>query len=544
MSSTLEAVACLCRKKNASDVNAPESFPLTKPEMTVGRGGDSDIVITAGFVSRLHAVISKSDNSWNIIDKSCNGLFVNGGKLVKEEVVNLQHNDVLSFGPNVASDLSYVFQKPVNDSKTSVLRFREKRPRLSSQVPLDVIVISDDDDDNYEVPSFSGTRKSRDSTSPDKITLLKENMKLEKKLKEMKAELEKKNIEALKEMERKQMEMRLKEHEFELKLKMNTISVQQDLDSKLQTVAAELKAAKDEKELLQNGLRQLEANKTRELAMELERAGLEWTLTEKEKLCEELKLKLIQTEERLKAQSAFEQKPNQMEDDLTKKVSNSVENELQCSICSEIFIKAVTLACAHSFCEYCINQWKKTKQECPMCRKSITSSVPSLALDNFISQYMATQSADAQDRRKETVTERQAAVSAASANIPSSSSSGRPFRRATRSNTNRSAGNIRGGIEISTRVMLRPRLSATVTLVSSTVESTLPMQRHAIDLSSAVDVTTDDEDWSSDSHRSANTDSVTESETDSGILGAYYGGYGNCYNCGRRGHWANGCPYY
>lgn len=27
-----------------------------------------------------------------------------------------------------------------------------------------------------------------------------------------------------------------------------------------------------------------------------------------------------------------------------------------------------------------------------------------------------------------------------------------------------------------------------------------------------------------------------------GLPGAYYGGYGSCYTCGERGHWANGCP--
>ncbi|CAG9113766.1 unnamed protein product [Plutella xylostella] len=28
-----------------------------------------------------------------------------------------------------------------------------------------------------------------------------------------------------------------------------------------------------------------------------------------------------------------------------------------------------------------------------------------------------------------------------------------------------------------------------------------------------------------------------------GLPNAYYGGYGRCYRCGARGHWAPGCPF-
>ena len=44
---------------------------------------------------------------------------------------------------------------------------------------------------------------------------------------------------------------------------------------------------------------------------------------------------------------------------------------------------------------------------------------------------------------------------------------------------------------------------------------------------------------------STNSDASVRSSASSveGIPGFYYGGYGECFNCGRRGHWAPGCPY-
>ncbi|KAG7176799.1 putative E3 ubiquitin-protein ligase rnf8-like 2 [Homarus americanus] len=41
-----------------------------------------------------------------------------------------------------------------------------------------------------------------------------------------------------------------------------------------------------------------------------------------------------------------------------------------------------------------------------------------------------------------------------------------------------------------------------------------------------------------------NSDDFTDSDS-STLSGdeSYYGGYGRCFNCGRRGHWVSGCPY-
>lgn len=66
----------------------------------------------------------------------------------------------------------------------------------------------------------------------------------------------------------------------------------------------------------------------------------------------------------------------------------NVQEELQCSICTEMFVKAVTLSCSHTFCQYCIKQWQKNKVVCPICRARTTSSCRTLILDSFIERVM------------------------------------------------------------------------------------------------------------------------------------------------------------
>lgn len=127
-----------------------------------------------------------------------------------------------------------------------------------------------------------------------------------------------------------------------------------------------------------------------------------------------------------------------------------MENELQCIICSELFIEvgpcvrllfsysteggagrggaygrgwrcssfplsnllhsfpgqAVTLGCAHSFCHYCIGQWRKRRDECPICRQPIQSQTRCLALDNCIDSMVENLSADVKARRRKLTTER------------------------------------------------------------------------------------------------------------------------------------------
>lgn len=68
--------------------------------------------------------------------------------------------------------------------------------------------------------------------------------------------------------------------------------------------------------------------------------------------------------------------------------------------------QAVILNCAHSFCCYCIKQWRKKKDECPICRQAILSQTRCLALDNCINSMVDNLSLDMKARRQTLIAER------------------------------------------------------------------------------------------------------------------------------------------
>lgn len=67
------------------------------------------------------------------------------------------------------------------------------------------------------------------------------------------------------------------------------------------------------------------------------------------------------------------------------------EEQLQCSICLEIFTKPVSTPCGHNFCMVCLNKYWDSSQKCtcPFCKKEF-SKRPQLCVNTFISN-LATQ---------------------------------------------------------------------------------------------------------------------------------------------------------
>ncbi|KFM71089.1 E3 ubiquitin-protein ligase RNF8-A, partial [Stegodyphus mimosarum] len=172
--------------------------------------------------------------------------------------------------------------------------------------------------------------------------------------------------------------------------------------------------------------------------------------------------------------------------------------DLHCTICTELCIKTVVLNCSHSFCKYCITQWKKKKKQCPICRERITTETHVLALDHFIEKVTDLLNKEELERRKELIESREKS-------------------KAQTTSRTRARGRGRG------RQQSRQRER------SRSVEFVMEMDAvdELIEASQNVLIALADE----------------ESDSDSSVEGlSYYPGYGRCFNCGRRGHWANGCP--
>lgn len=59
------------------------------------------------------------------------------------------------------------------------------------------------------------------------------------------------------------------------------------------------------------------------------------------------------------------------------------ETQLQCAVCSEVFVEATSINCGHTFCHFCIYEWKKKKSNCPVCRTDIKQIVQCKVLDEY-----------------------------------------------------------------------------------------------------------------------------------------------------------------
>ena len=107
---------------------------------------------------------------------------------------------------------------------------------------------------------------------------------------------------------------------------------------------------------------------------------------EKEKRTIESKYEVLKNELKVKNRELVEKEKKEV------KVSKAIEQEFVCAICQELFVRALTLSCSHSFCEWCMNQWmeKSHSPECPVCRTRIHQTpVRSLVIDNVIKRHVS-----------------------------------------------------------------------------------------------------------------------------------------------------------
>jgi len=97
--------------------------------------------------------------------------------------------------------------------------------------------------------------------------------------------------------------------------------------------------------------------------------------------------------------------------DMLGNLKEFLDGQLQCSICNEIYVYASVISCGHSFCEDCIEGWKKKQPNttCPICRSEIIMTSPNQVMDSFIEKFIDNFFPDdAKKARVELVAERKA----------------------------------------------------------------------------------------------------------------------------------------
>jgi len=68
--------------------------------------------------------------------------------------------------------------------------------------------------------------------------------------------------------------------------------------------------------------------------------------------------------------------------------------------------QATVIDCGHTFCHYCINQWKKKMSTCPVCRTAFTKFSKPIQLNNFLVRIHSLLPVEKQGRREELVKDR------------------------------------------------------------------------------------------------------------------------------------------
>lgn len=355
-----------------------------RDEVTVGRSLETTVCLPSAVISRNHATIKKHGHHWFITDNaSLNGIFVNDSKLVPAERRILSDGDRVSFGMKRGDeDFVYTFRNRaeralkrkdfVKDNKQSVLT---KKTKLSPQIQ-----------------EIMDKKNALEKKLNRMETWIAERVKVEKSLEE--------------EIVNEQYTNHLMYQRMTDILDIVNYKYEQDdfkkslLQARVNLHHGEWRDEKRQVELmLSTG--NIEESKYRTLVSRKHIL---------DKLISTSNVELELLEDTMSASKPVVS-PEVVKQELLQDFNNLIETELQCCICSELFVEATTLNCSHTYCLKCIRDWMlKTKKnaECPICRTVITTHVKSCVLDSFIDRVIDSFSPEQKERRKQLIKERSA----------------------------------------------------------------------------------------------------------------------------------------
>ncbi|KAI3364191.1 hypothetical protein L3Q82_011005 [Scortum barcoo] len=425
---------------------------IENTEVSIGRGVDVTYQLLSPscplMISRLHCTFrQRDDGQWTVIDKklrndnlwkatgshktagtvtvtgitschqsekddvaffsqSLNGVWVNGNRIPAEEAHQLRLGDSIQLGVPVIGtkvEFDYILvQRPLKDIKLCLAKVHKEgaKAALVPKKPKRKLTAE-------EVEPSTSKPKLYRCSSADKSFLQSRAL----------CHRYSQNILMLREqVDDTQRQVASLEGEPQKTDPLREEQVR-ELQVQLETLRAKMHRMETLEKSFSETKRQLEAQKTQQQE-ELLKKQLEEALQEQKKVIGELALSrqgfeeiLLAKNKELEVTKEEKEKARAQKEEVVTQVTEVLENELQCIICSELFIEAVILNCAHSFCCHCIKQWRKKKDECPICRQPIQSQTRCLALDNCINSMVENLSLDMKARRQTLITERKAADS-------------------------------------------------------------------------------------------------------------------------------------
>ncbi|XP_033224927.1 E3 ubiquitin-protein ligase RNF8-like isoform X2 [Belonocnema kinseyi] len=462
LSQELEPVLVRVMKKS----KITQDIHITKNEFKLGRSLENDFVIKDICISRQHCIFRLTeDDQWSITHcSSVNPILINDNPIYKGATNILQVGDVVQLNPeeefkyvftlNIKSDQAVkkprlegrLFDDVLNEQKSFVAAQETKRKDLEDQLQekqkeqielqLELDRLRKEKEISQELGKQIATLEQKielgnvlEKELHNKYRELLDKLEEEKrKFEERLAEEKRKWQEALEasKQEKVTLEISMKEQMEEWKLKQ-----QEEWKSKMDSLVLEEKNMQDkllnEKTLLEQKLKEMED-----------------TLREKENAIQRIpSANIIETTVDLLENAIVVEIPHSSSlgtlnipstatnsdildtIDLTLdsprsssieqankvifgKVENIMEEQLTCSICSELFVRAMTTNCMHTFCNHCIMTWMKKSKEpvCPVCRSRVISMTRSLVIDNFIERMVENLPPASRHRRTKLVKER------------------------------------------------------------------------------------------------------------------------------------------
>uniref|UniRef100_UPI0037E9C765 E3 ubiquitin-protein ligase rnf8 isoform X2 n=1 Tax=Semicossyphus pulcher TaxID=241346 RepID=UPI0037E9C765 len=422
-------------------------------EITIGRGVDVTYQLLSPtcplMISRLHCTFKqKDDGQWTVTDKkSLNGVWVNGNRIPAEEPHQLRLGDSIQLGvPVIGTQVEFDYilvQRPLKDLKLFNLalpkgnRGGAKAAHVPKK-PKRKLAVEEVEPSTSNPKLYRCSSAGKSFAKPCPLSPVKQQQRLSHSQPEETVtsrrvqEVDGPSGGSSTTCDRDNLQMysqnilMLREQVVDTERQVATLGGEpqksdplreeqvKELQGQLETLRAKMHRMETLEKTFSETKRQLEAQKTQQQE-ELMKKQLEEALQEQKKVIDELALSrqgfeeiLLAKNKELEVTKEEKEKARAQKEEVVTQVTEVLENELQCIICSELFIEAVILNCAHSFCSFCIKQWRKKKDECPICRRAIQSQTRCLALDNCINSMVENLSLDMKARRQTLITERKA----------------------------------------------------------------------------------------------------------------------------------------